>query len=72
MDNDNSEPVVHKSGYLSRGGSYVLVLLLERSLLVVLKNCIPAESKNCYWSLTLQARFVSSKGGWRRLGSFCL
>ena len=54
MDDDNSESVVNKTRYLSRGGSYVFILLFKRSLLVALKDCVPAEGKNRYWSPTQQ------------------
>jgi hypothetical protein len=54
VDDDNSRSVFNKSRYLSRGGSYVFILFVKRSLLVMLKDCVPAEGKNCYWSLTQQ------------------
>jgi len=54
VDDDNSESVVNKSRYLGRGRFYVFVLLFKRSLLVTLKDCVPAEGKNCYRSPTHQ------------------
>src|SRR2546428_9701957 len=59
VDDDNSQAVIHKSRYLSRRGFYVLVLFFEGSLLVALKNCVPAKGKDRYGGLTRQACFVS-------------
>jgi len=58
VDDDNSEPAIHKSRYLSRCGSYILVLFFEGPLLVAPKNRVPAKGKYRYGGLTRQACFV--------------
>jgi len=68
VNDDDSEPVVHKGGYLSRCGSYIRVLFFESSLLVPAKNCVPAEGEDSDGGLARQACSRLCEGWWSRRG----
>ena len=69
VDNDNSKALIHKRRYLSRSRSYVLILFFECSLLITLKNGVPAKGENRYGSPGRQARSVSFEGIEKKAGS---